>query len=192
MSPRAGLDRATVVRKAAELADQAGEEVTMAALATNLGVRTPSLYNHVAGQEALRRELALLALRELQSTLTRAAVAKTADEALLAVSHAYRGFARSHPGIYPLTLQPPDPEDAETSAVAAEIVDLLSTVVASYGLTDDDSIHAIRGLRSLLHGFVTLEAAGGFGIPLDLDESFDRSVLTFIQGLQETTNGRAC
>jgi hypothetical protein len=27
-----------------------------------------------------------------------------------------------------------------------------------------------------LHGFVTLEAAGGFGLPRDVDRSFDRLV----------------
>ena len=26
-----------------------------------------------------------------------------------------------------------------------------------------------RGLRSLMHGFVSLETGGGFGLPLDVD-----------------------
>ncbi len=43
---------------------------------------------------------------------------------------------------------------------------------AGYGLTGDDAIHAIRGLRALMHGFVSLEAAGGFAMPQDLDESY--------------------
>jgi len=39
-----------------------------------------------------------------------------------------------------------------------------------------DTLHAIRGLRAMLHGFVALEAAGGFGMPLDLDVSYRRLV----------------
>ena len=45
------------------------------------------------------------------------------------------------------------------------------------------TIHAIRGLRALLHGFVALEAAGGFAMPQDLDESYRRMVDGFAAGL---------
>jgi hypothetical protein len=44
-------------------------------------------------------------------------------------------------------------------------------------------LHAVRGLRSLVHGFATLEVAGGFGMPLDIDESFRRLVELLISGL---------
>jgi hypothetical protein len=52
-------------------------------------------------------------------------------------------------------------------------------------LNGDDAIHAVRALRSLVHGFATLEVSGGFGIPLDLDESFHRLVDLFIAGIQQ-------
>lgn len=184
MPSRAGLDRASVVQAAADLADAAGGEITLAALAAHLGVRTPSLYNHVSGQEGLRRELALLGLRELATRLTKSAVGKTADDAVLAFAHAYRRFAQDHPGVYPATLRAPDPADTELNAVSDEIIEVLFAVMASYRLSDAQAIHAIRGLRSMLHGFVTLEAAGGFGIPLDLDESFNRAIRVFIVGLR--------
>ena len=45
-----------------------------------------------------------------------------------------------------------------------------------YDLAGDDEIHAIRGLRALMHGFVSLEQAGGFALPQDLDESYRRMV----------------
>ncbi len=91
MASRAGLDRAAVVQAAARLADEAGgKEVTLADLAAHLGVRTPSLYNHIAGQEGLRRELALLGTRELATRLSRATIGKAKDDAILAMAHAYR------------------------------------------------------------------------------------------------------
>ena len=53
MASRAGLDRGMVVQAAAALADATGgREVSLSDLAAHLRVRTPSLYNHVAGQEA--------------------------------------------------------------------------------------------------------------------------------------------
>lgn len=188
MPSRAGLDRASVVQAAADLADATGGEITLAALAEHLGVRAPSLYNHISGQEGLKRELALLGLRELAKRLTRSAVGKTADDAILALAHAYRRFAQEHPGIYPATLRATNPADAELDAVSDEIMEVLLAVIASYEVRGEEAIHAIRGLRSMLHGFVALEALGGFGVPLDLDESFNRAVQVSIVGLRQSQN----
>ena len=188
MSPRVGLDRAAVVEAAASLADEEGlEGVTLAELASRLGVRTPSLYNHVAGLEGLRRELALLGTRELARRLGRAAVGKTTDDAAFAIAQAYRDFVKERPGLYAATVRSyriSYPEDPELAAAEGEAMETVLAVLASYGLTSEEAVHAARGLRSVAHGFATLEVAGGFGLPLDLDESFRRLVRAFTDGLR--------
>src|SRR6476659_4677446 len=117
MSPKAGLDRAAVVQVAADIADARGlEQVTLADLAARLGVRTPSLYNHVAGLPGLRRDLALLGTRELCARLSRAAIGKSGDAAVQAICQAYRAFVHERPGLYAATIRSsllsdqPDPE----------------------------------------------------------------------------------
>jgi AcrR family transcriptional regulator len=189
MSPRAGLDQAAVVEAAAALADEVGlEEVTLAQLAERLGVRTPSLYNHVDGLDGLRRELALLGTRELGFRTGRAAVGKTADEAIVTIAHAYRAFVKERPGLYAATVRSfrlSDPADPELQAVEREVIGVVLDVLASYGLRGNDALHAIRGLRSVVHGFATLESAGGFGIPLAVDESFERLLRIFVGGLRQ-------
>jgi AcrR family transcriptional regulator len=165
------------------MADDAGGEVTFAALARHFGVRAPSLYNHVAGQDGLRRELALLGMHELGQRITQAAIGRSGDEAVIAIAHAYRRFALERPGLYAASIHAPDPDDDELTAASDAIVSVLVTIMATYDLHRDDAIHAIRGLRALMHGFVALEVAGGFGIPLNLDESFDRAVRAVIAGL---------
>jgi hypothetical protein len=40
-------------------------------------------------------------------------------------------------------------------------------------------------MRSMLHGFVDLERKGGFGMPVDLDESFDRAVSLLIDRIRK-------
>ena len=57
-------------------------------------------------------------------------------------------------------------------------------VLRGYELDGDDAIHAARIIRSALHGFVALQSAGGFGIPLDLDETFARLVAVLDVGLR--------
>jgi AcrR family transcriptional regulator len=167
------------------MADERGlAGLSLADLASQLGVRPPSLYNHIPSIAALHRDLAVLGLRELGARLARAAVGKAGDAAVVALGEAYRAFAQERPGLYAATQQVPASGDVEWGAEAAEVVGIVGATLESYGLHGDDAIHAIRAIRSLLHGFATLEVQGGFGIPLDLDESFHRLLGIFIAGLR--------
>ena len=61
----------------------------------------------------------------------------------------------------------------------------MTGVLAGYELTDDDAIDAIRFLRAALHGFVSLETGGGYGMPRDIERSFNRlveSITTALDG----------
>lgn len=69
------------------------------------------------------------------------------------------------------------------------ILDIILAVLSAYHLSCEDALHAIRGIRSIVHGFVTLEAAGGFGLPMSVDESFRRLVQNFVAGLNGSQNG---
>ena len=182
--PRRGLDTARVVEEAIALADAQGlDAVTLAAVAASLGVRPPSLYNHVAGRDALLRAIALRGLRELAAAMREASIGRAGPDALGAAARAYRDYARAHPGRYAATLRAPAPDDAEHAAVAREVLDVVLAVIRAWNLEGDAAVHGIRTVRSALHGFVALEAAGGFGLPVDLETSFDRLVATVAEGL---------
>jgi AcrR family transcriptional regulator len=181
---RAGLSAEALVDAAAALADREGlEAVTIARLAADAGVRPPSLYAHVGGLDDLRRRLANRGRRELGRVLREAATGRSGSDALRAVADAQRAYARRHPGTYLAAQRAPDRDDPEAAATAADAVDVLVAVLAGYGLSGDDAIHAARSVRSALHGFALLETGGGFGIKLDLDESFDRMVDLLDRGL---------
>jgi AcrR family transcriptional regulator len=175
--PRVGLNQQTVVREAARLADEVGyQQLTLAALAGRLGVALPSLYKHVRGADALAQKLSALATAELATELTTAAVGRADGDALRAMADAYRDYAHRHPGRYPATQQVPDPTDPEHVAAGERAVGAILAVLRGYGLTGDDAVDATRALRSALHGFVALEAAGGFGLPRELDRSYHQLV----------------
>jgi AcrR family transcriptional regulator len=160
------------------MADEAGSvsAVHLSALARALNVQPPSLYNHVDGLEDLRYSLAVHGLRQLLVELRQASLGLVGREALMAVAFAYRRFAHNHPGLYPLVIRAPEPDEVELVALSQELLQMLLLLMASQGLQDDDALHAIRGLRAVLHGFVSLETAGGFKMALDQDESFERLV----------------
>jgi len=175
--PRAGLNTGVVVAEAARVADEVGfDRLTLAAVAERLGVKLPSLYKHIAGLDELRRRLAVLAVVGLGDAITAAAVGRAGTDALLAVADAYRAWAHAHPGLYQASLRAPEPSDADHMAASDAALAVVRAVLAGYGLRDDDVIDATRALRSALHGFVSLEAAGGFGLPRDVDRSYSRLV----------------
>ena len=182
--PRRGLDRGRVVAAAGEIADAEGlEAVTLARVAAALGVRSPSLYNHVAGREGLLRGLAAESTRELATALRRAATGRAGTDAIVAVASAQRAYALAHPGRYATTVAAPAAGDEEHERAAAEAVDVLAAVLGGSGLEGDDLIHAARALRSAVHGFAALEAAGGFGLAVDRDVSFRRLVEALAEGI---------
>ena len=175
--PRAGLTPAIVVAEAARLADEVGlEKLTLALVAQRLGVALPSLYKHIKGLDALHQQIAALATEEITAEFASAAVGRAGTEAVHAVADAYRAYARAHPGRYPATQRVPDPANDAHVRAAERAVGTIAAVLAGYGLTGDDAIDATRALRSALHGFVSLETSGGFGLPQDVDRSFHRLV----------------
>ncbi len=184
MARSVGIDRARVVTVAAELADAHGlEQLTLAQVAARLGIRLPSLYNHIDGLAGLRRELALLGGRMLVEQLGRAAIGKAGQAAVIALGQAYRAFVLAHPGLYAGLVQAPDPEDAQLQQIGRATIEIVLAVLEPYGLDEPGAIHAVRGLRSIAHGFATLELAGGFGLALDRDESFLRLLRAYAAGL---------
>jgi AcrR family transcriptional regulator len=175
--PRAGLNEALVVEEAGRIADELGlSRLTMAAVAERLGVRQPSLYKHVENMEDLQRSISLRAKRDLADVLGRAAIGRSRGDAVVSLARAYRAWAHEHPGRYAATQRAPAPGDADDEAASRAAIQVVFDVLAGYGLRDDDAVDAARALRSALHGFVTLEAAGGFGLPVDIDRSFERLV----------------
>lgn len=185
MSPRAGLDKQTLVITAAEIADNDGVEgITLAALAAKLGVRSPSLYNHINGLQDLRTELAIYGLDQLYKVMSAAAEGKNNDEAIHAMGLAYVDFARSRPGLYETTLRAPEAANTELVIASENILQIIINVIKDFELGEEGELHAVRGLRSILHGFASLEQKGAFGMPLDSNVSLTRLISTFITGIE--------
>ncbi|MET7746817.1 WHG domain-containing protein [Streptomyces sp. NPDC005385] len=184
--PRAGLDTATVVAAGAELADQVGlNRLTMGLLAERLGVRTPSLYKHVDGQEDLVRHIATLATAQAADAVGTAVQGLAGRDALAAALHAFRSLVITHPGRYAATtgMEPTGPEDPMALA-SQRLFDVFRAVLRGYDIDEADTDHALRMIRSLCHGFATLEAAGGFKWSADIDTSFEWLIDFTDQGLR--------
>jgi AcrR family transcriptional regulator len=184
MARKRGVDLAQVVDAAAEVADTVGlDGLTMAAVAAALGVQSPSLYSHVDGLSGLRRAMAVEAARRLGSALADTTRGRDGIDALRAIAHAYRAFAMRHPSLYAAMLPVPQVGDEEAYAVFSAPVRVIADVLAGLGLRPAEAVPVIRSFRSALHGFVTLQAGGGFGMPDDVDDSFDVLIEVNVAGV---------
>jgi len=152
-----------------------------------LGIQTPSLYNHVDGLPGLQRELAVMNARLLADRLGEAAIGKSGPELFMNVAQAFRNYVKEYPGLYMSTLRSSGNQLVRDENLIHEEERALRiglAVMASLGLQGEDGIHALRAFRSMVHGFATLEVAGGFGMPQDCDESFQRLVEALVTGLK--------
>src|SRR5205814_2323534 len=134
MASRVGLDRHAVVVAAVDIVDREGvDALTMARLAATLGIRAPSLYAHVRGQNGLRRELWLFTVDDLGERLRDSVMGRSGRDALTAFATALRDYARAYPGRYQITLDPPVPFDDEAVAVRRRANAPFQAVIRSYG-----------------------------------------------------------
>jgi len=175
--PRAGLSREGVFDRAQAIADAHGlEALDLTALASACGVRKPSLYKHVDGLPDLLSELAARGYEGL-----RAAVDGEATTA--GAARAWRRFAQEHPGLYAAAVPRHTTRSGRAREAAEAALAVLLDRLRQEGLGPDDAVHAARALRSLIHGFVELERAGGFGLAAPVDESFERALAALLAGL---------
>ncbi|MCZ2839999.1 TetR/AcrR family transcriptional regulator [Modestobacter sp. VKM Ac-2985] len=187
--PRAGLDQVAVVAAGAALADEIGfAGLTMGRLAERVGVRTPSLYKHVASQDDLNRQIAALALAEAAEAVGVATQGRAGRDALAAAAHAFRDFVLTHPGRYAATIgvEPTGPDDPITVA-GRRSLDSFAAVLRSYAVEPAEMDHALRALRSAFHGFATLQSANGFQWSADVDESFEWLIDLLDRGLRSAS-----
>ncbi|NQX13081.1 WHG domain-containing protein [Microbacteriaceae bacterium VKM Ac-2855] len=184
--PRAGLDAAAVTEAGASLADEIGlDRLTMSLVAERLGVKAPSLYKHVDGLAALTHRIAVLGATEVGDALRDAMQGVAGRDALSAAAHTLRGYVKEHPGRYAATTgaRPTGDDDPLASALGRTLASL-EAVLHGYPVGEAEKLHALRMLRSILHGFATLDSAGAFQIDSDVDDSFTWMIGFLDQGLR--------
>ena len=189
--PRAGLTRDRVIEHAAAVADEVGvDNLTLAAVAQRCGVSLPGLYKHIEGLDAVKRDIALIAVRELTATLAAATVGVAGRDALRELTTAYRSYARAHPGHYSAILHAPPAGDSEYADAGAAAVSVIASALKGYQLEGSELIHAIRMLRAAFHGMVSLEEAGGFGLPESVDQTWGHLIDALGTAFQTAATGR--
>ncbi len=150
--------------------------MTLSALARRFDVKVASLYSHLKSSHELKTRIALLALEELADRVGDAVAGRAGRDALGAFADAYRDYARSHPGRYDAARFRLDPQTAAASA-GVRHAQMTRALLRAYDLDEPAETHAVRMLGGVFHGFVSLEAAGGFShTPVDAQDSWEWTI----------------
>ncbi len=135
--------------------------LSLRAVAASLGVKAPSLYRYFQDKGALELAVAEEALRRMHGELEPPSAVPEPRVRLLATANAYLRFAREHYALYSYVFQGRVREAYDSSEGKAVWKMLLEAVSGLSGKPDDTA--STVAIWSFLHGYATLEYAGGFG-----------------------------
>lgn len=181
-----GLTKDLILAEAVACMESTGQPVvSLHEVARRLGVKTPSLYNHIKNTKELRYEIFQYAIGQFVANQRAATANKRKDEAVRAFAEAYHTFAVENKGLYRLIMSIPSEEDDRAKEVAIPLLETVVEILKDYGLTEESVAHWQRVLRAILHGFISEEDLGYFYYykSIDLKKSRDIAVQCFLDGL---------
>lgn len=185
MSPRAQINLAKILETAIDICNEEGyEQLALASVSKRLGIKTPSLYNHIQGLPDLRQKIAYYGLQMLYDSILHSVIGHIGDDAIISASEAYIVFTNKHPGLYRSISKAPEPYELQFDALSNQLVQIFIKLFGAYDLTEEESIHAVRGLRSMLHGFSSIQMDLGFRMNYSQEDSLHFALGAFLNGLR--------
>jgi AcrR family transcriptional regulator len=181
-----GLTREIIVAEAVAYIEENGQPgVSLHEIARRLGIKTPSLYNHIKNTKELQYEIFQYAIDKFVSNQLSATKDKKKDEAVKAFAEAYHSFAIANKGLYRLIMSIPSEDDDRGKEMAVPLLDTVVSILSDYDLSEETIAHWQRVFRAILHGFISQEYLGYFYYynSIDLKKSCDIAIQCFLDGL---------
>ena len=159
--------------------------VSLKAIAENLGIRTPSLYNHIGSLDELLREIAHSGMRTMNEKMIRAVIGKTGDSALKLVAVEYLNYMIEHPGVYEIIQWASWNGTEETAIIFNDYLSLLKTLICSCGFNPDKTTEILNMVTGMLHGYTTLQLRYAFSNPDKVRKELSEAIDTLLLGANQ-------
>ena len=131
-----GLTSEIIVAEAVKCIEENGQPVvSLHEIARRLGVKTPSLYNHIKNTKELQYEICQYAIDKFVSNQLSATKDKIKDEAVKAFAEAYHSFAIANKGLYRLIMSIPSEDDDRVKRYGSTVI--VHGCYYSFGLQSD-------------------------------------------------------
>lgn len=184
------LTKEEVVKAACIIADEEGmSALTLKAVAQRLGIRPPSLYNHVESLEALFHLAAHVGMEEMNRRVRDSAVGTAGKEALLSMAAEYFGYMIEHAGVYEVIQWATWHNDEKTAALFGEYLALIGSVFEKCGYYERDIAEITDIFSGFLHGYATMQLRYAFSDRENAMRRLKSAVDTLLIGIERKYHG---
>ena len=189
---RMGLDKDIIIYRAAQLANNVGlDNITLKALANDLNIQPPSLYNHISGLDDLKKELMLYGWLQMEDQILEAVAGISGYNAIEVMCRTVFEYATTNPGVFNAMVWYNKFENDETNNATKKLFPVVLKVFSSLNISQEDSDHLVRTFRSFLEGFALLVNHNAFGNPISINDSFELSLKVLMAGMKALENANS-
>lgn len=184
--PRIGLSREKVIEQAAMLANEKGlKYVTITTLADHLGIKKPSLYNHIKSQDDIYQGIMIYGWKNGAEAITDHITEKDAHEALREYARGFYKYAIDNPGILEAMLWYNKYKSEELVQATRKVYTFFFAQTDKLHIDRVIANHLLRTYRAFLEGFLLLVVHDSFGNPISVNDSFELSLDVLISGIKQ-------
>lgn len=184
--PRIGLTREKVIEQAAMLANEKGlAYVTITTLAAHLGIKKPSLYNHITSQEDIYQGIMIYGWKNGAEAITEHIAEEDAHEALKEYTRRFYKYAIDNPGIFEAMLWYNKYKSEELIQATTKLYTFFFAQTDKLHIDRIIANHLLRTYRAFLEGFLLLVIHDSFGNPISVNESFELSLDVLLKGMEQ-------
>lgn len=153
------LTRQDVIQAAIRCIDAEGEQALgVNRVARELGIKPPSLYNHVDGNEDLRKAVAVEGWRLVLELLEVLQESEEVGGLLKSIMQTYHQFATERPALSAvLATTPIDPFDEEFFDIEVALIVENMRALQRFNLSDRERVAAAHYIRATNQGYIALE-----------------------------------
>ena len=178
------MSKEEIIQKAAQLANEKGlSYVTVTTLSNYLGIKKPSLYNHMKTIDDVVKSIMIYGWRCVSEDILVGISDENPGENLKNYAKAFYRFAIDNPGIFEAMLWYNKYESEDLSTTTEGLYKFFFEQTERLGIEKSLANHFLRTYRSFLEGFIMLEIHHSFGNPISISESFEISLDVLLKGM---------
>ena len=184
--PRTGLSKEEIIKKAAELANERGlSYLSVTTLADYLGIKKPSLYNHMKTIEDMHRSLMIYGWRMVSEDIVKGINSLDEKANLAEYGRKFYKFSIDNPGVFEAMLWYNKYADDMLLSATEGLYVFFFKQTDGLGINREIANHLLRTYRAFLEGFIMLQIHNAFGNPIPMDESFEISMNVLLAGMEK-------